>query len=435
MMKRKWLRRTVPMLACCLLLAAVLIPPAEAQTAGGDLLSYGLQVLAAGTDMAMSAPVGNEIVFSADAFARALNLSQVKSVTVCTLPLATEGELLLGSSRIAAGQTLSAEVLSSVSFAAADDRVRQASFTFTANGSSLPMVCNLYLLTEENYAPTVSLASSLSLRLNTHLGLCAYGTLSAYDPDGDPLSYEIVSYPKHGAVRMTDSRLGTYVYTPEAGYLGSDSFSYIARDRYGNSSAAARVELRVTASGTSVTYADMQDSKSYNAALTVTEKGIMSGVQVGNRYYFYPDAEVSRLELLVMAMHASGISTLPDAEATVFADDADIPASMKGYVHAAYRLGYVSGSTVEGSLCFLPNESISCAEAAVILEKILGLEGAGVTPTFADLDEIPVWARDAIYALHAEGILLGEGGELSPLSTLTRARAAEILAAVAAYRE
>lgn len=435
MMKKIWLRRMLPMLACSLLLASVLVPPADADTPSGDLLSYGLQVIAASTDMAMSAPVGNEIVFSADAFARALNLASVHSVTVCSLPSVTEGELLLGSTRIAAGQTLSAANLSYMTFAASDDDVTHASFTFVANGANVPMVCNLYFLSEVNYTPTVSMAPELSLRVSTYLGLCAYGTLSAYDPDGDALVYEIVSYPQNGAVRLTDRELGNYVYRPKDGYLGKDSFSYVARDRYGNYSAAATVELNVNLSGTSVTYADMQDSREYNAALTVTEKGIMSGTQIGNRYYFYPDLEVSRLEFLVMAMHAAGITDVPGADQTVFADDADIDPSMKGYVHTAYMLGYVSGSTVGGTLRFSPNESITRAEAAVILNNILSLGDAAVTPTFADASEIPVWAEDAIYSLSSAGILRGIGGEISPKDALTRSQTAQILAAVSAYCE
>lgn len=421
------------MLACCLVLAALLIPPAEAAAEGGDLLSYGLQVLAAGTDVAASAPVGNEILFSADLFARGLNLSRVHAVTVCTLPSPAEGELLLGSSRVTPGQTLSAEQLAYMTFAAADDEVTHASFTFTANGNPLPMVCNLYLLDEVNYTPTVSLASSLSLRVSTHLGLSVHGSLSAYDPDGDELIYEIVSYPQNGSLRLSDPLLGEYVYTPREGYLGEDSFRYVARDRYGNYSAAAEVELQVTASGTSVTYADMQDSPLYNAALTVTERGVMSGRLVGNRYYFDPEEAVSRLDFLIMAMHAAGITDLPEAEATIFADDAEIPADRRGYVQTAHLLGYISGSNVGGELCFLPNESITCAEAAVILDRILGLSEAAVIPTFADSSEIPVWAEDAIYSLHAEGILQGRGGAIAPLDILSRGRTAQILAAVTEY--
>ena len=407
----------------------------SAQTEEIPVVSYGLNVLAASTDMAASAPVGNEIVFSADAFERALNLSKVEYITVKSIPQATEGELLLGSTRVAAGQTVSAQNLSYMTFHAATDDVVSASFTFTANGSATAMVCRMYLMNETNYTPTVSMASGLSLNVSTHKGLSAHGSLSAYDPDGDSLIFEIVSYPENGSVRLTDSTLGTYIYTPKSGYVGNDSFSYIARDKYGNYSASATVNLKVTVSGTSVTYADMKDSEAYNAALTLTEAGVMSGTQVGNQYYFYPDAKVSRVEFLVMAMNAVGITEVPACEHTVFADDADIPPSMKGYVAAAHELGYISGSLDAGVLSFLPNENITRAQAAVILGNIVGLSEVAVTPTFADTSEIPVWAKDAIYSLNSVGIMQSNRGYMTPTAKVTRAETAQMLAAAMEYVE
>lgn len=397
------------------------------------VVSYGLNVLSAATDVAVSAPVGNEVVFSADVFERGLNLSRVDYITVKSIPANTAGELLLGSTRVAAGQTISAENLPYMTFCGATEEPITATFTFTANGGATPMVCNVYLVDETNYTPTVSMASGLSLNVSTHKGLSAYGTLSAYDPDGDSLIYEVVSYPQNGSLRLTDRAMGTYVYTPSSGYVGSDSFSYVARDKYGNYSAAATVNLKVTVSGTSVTYADMEGSQAYNAALTLTESGVMSGTQVGNQYYFYPEKSVTRAEFLVMAMNAVGITEVPACDATVFADDTDIPESMKGYVATAYEMKYISGSLSDGKLCFLPNEEITRAQAAVILSNIVGLCDVAVTPTFADHSEIPVWASDAIYSLNAAGIMGSMDGYISPVSKITRAQTAQMLAAAMEY--
>lgn len=408
---------------------------ASAVTAEVPVVSYGVNVLAARTDMAVSAPVGNEVVFSADAFARALNLSEVKYVTVKSVPAVTEGELLLGSTRVVAGQTVSAQNLSYMTFQAATDDISHASFTFTANGSPTAVICNIYLMGEVNYTPTVSMASGLSLNVSTYKGLSVLGTLSAYDPDGDDLIFEIVSYPENGSVKLTDKQLGTYVYTPNDGYVGSDSLTYVARDKYGNYSASATVRFQVAVSGTPVTYVDMGDSPAYSAALALTEAGVMSGTQMGKQYYFYPEQSVSRAEFLVMAMNAIGITEVPACQATIFDDDADIPQSMKGFVAAAYELGYISGSLQNGKLCFLPNEEITRAQAAVILGNVLEISDAAVTPTFADNSEIPVWAQDAIYALSAAGIMNSNQGYISPTAKLTRAQTAQMLAAVMEYEE
>ncbi len=399
------------------------------------VVSYGVNVLAAQFDMAVSGRVGNEIVLDADTFARNLNLSRIDYITVESLPRDTEGELLLGSSRVAAGQTISGENLSHLTFVAAGDDILHASFTFSANGSPTPMVCNLYFLDRNNSTPTLSYAPDLSLNVSTYRSLPVYGMLSAYDADGDEMVFEIVTYPQNGAIKMTDRSEGTYVYIPNDGYVGTDSFSYVARDRYGNYSAAETVNLRVSISGTSVTYADMQDSEALGAALTLGANGIMSGVQVGDQHYFYPDRTVNRAEFLVMAMHAAGLRDLPPCEETIFFDDAAIQASMKPYVAAAYSLGYISGTNVAGNLCFLPGDEITCAEAAVMLDAILNLdEGAPAhTPTFADGNAIPVWARESVYQLHAEGILRPTDGCISANAKLTREDTAKILSAVLEY--
>ena len=232
---------------------------------------------------------------------------------------------------------------------------------------------------------------------------------------------------------MTDRTLGTYVYTPLEGFVGSDRFSYVARDKYGNYSALETVNVSVALPGTSVTYVDMKGSEAYNAALSLTEAGIMSGTQVGNQYYFYPDIAVSRVEFLVMAMNAAGITEVPDVASTVFFDDAEIPASMKGYVAAAYEMKYISGTLSQGKLCFLPNESITRAQAAVMLSNIVGLCDVAVTPTFADGRDIPVWATEAIYSLNAAGIMNSDQGYITPTATVTRAQTAQLLSAVMKY--
>ena len=51
--------------------------------------------------------------------------------------------------------------------------------------------------------------------------------LFATDPDGDPLSFDIVHDPEHGTLEC-EGPLCTY--TPEAGWSGTDSFTYIAND-------------------------------------------------------------------------------------------------------------------------------------------------------------------------------------------------------------
>ena len=52
-------------------------------------------------------------------------------------------------------------------------------------------------------------------------------TLTASDPDGDPLTFAIVSAPSHGVLTGVAPN---GVYTPQANYFGPDSFTFSAHD-------------------------------------------------------------------------------------------------------------------------------------------------------------------------------------------------------------
>ena len=54
--------------------------------------------------------------------------------------------------------------------------------------------------------------------------------LACTDPDGDPVTLEPVAGPAHGTLGAIDQSTDQVVYTPEASYTGTDSFTYRATD-------------------------------------------------------------------------------------------------------------------------------------------------------------------------------------------------------------
>ncbi len=390
-------------------------------------VSHGIYVLAEQNSMAMAGIKGNKLSFEADDFARAMNLAYVDSITVTEVPPRSDGELLVGSTVVGIGQKINKANIGLMSYNATSEAGATSYFRFKIGEASYDIKCNLYMLDKQNYAPTLSVATETSLNVSTHKNIKLYGKLPAYDPDGDELKIEIVSYPKSGILVLTDKASGSYTYTPAEGYTGKDSFTYVARDKYGNYSASKTVNLTVNKSGTSVVYNDMTDSRFYNAALSVTENGIMSGSQVGTYTYFYPEKTVSRGEFLVMAMKAIGIEEVADATSTVFADDADIKSDIKGYVATAYELGYIHGVPLDGKLCFLPNEPISRADAAVMVCNMIDAATPTITPTFEDSEDIPAYAKASVCSLSYMGILEVEDGNISAKKALSRGAAAQIL--------
>ena len=55
-------------------------------------------------------------------------------------------------------------------------------------------------------------------------------TLKATDPDGNALTYAIVSGPKSGTITDLNKDTGTLVYTPTDGFTGQDRFTFKASD-------------------------------------------------------------------------------------------------------------------------------------------------------------------------------------------------------------
>ena len=415
---------------CMIIMATVFVVVGVVKDTNSDAtldLSSGLNVIASQGDMVKSAMSDNKIVFSADDFERALNIAEVSTITFTSVPSTTDGCLCVGDVLVSAGQTVSGDNLSLLNFRVANDKIKESAFKFKVNGGEYEITCRMYLLDRENSAPTLSMEDEKTFNVSTHQSVRIYGKVGAYDPDGDDLRYEVVTYAKNGVLDF-DSETGEYSYMPSGSYFGSDYFEYVALDEYGNYSRSGRVNLNVEKINTDVVYCDMQEHKYHHAAISMTEMNVMNGATIGESTYFMPDKSVSRIDFVVMLMNTIGEKSTLGVYDTGFDDDVEIPQSMKGYVHRAREIGIPVGLVNEnGEYLMRPSEYISRSEAALMVSALLENEIPTVKPTFADKDEIPAWASDAVYSLNSKGILESENGRISPNAPLTRSQLAQML--------
>ena len=156
-------------------------------------------------------------------------------------------------------------------------------------------------------------------------------------------TFRLVDKPKRGAVTLSEDGSAEFVYTPYENKTGKDSFTYVAVDAVGNTSAPATVKIKIDKSSTKVTYADMAGVPSYKAAIRLAEEGIFVGECMGGQYFFNPDAPVSRSEFVAMAMKTVGMDALSDVTTTGFADDVAIPTWAKPYAASALKSGVIQG--------------------------------------------------------------------------------------------
>ena len=121
-------------------------------------------------------------------------------------------------------------------------------FTYQASDgtalSNLATVNITVTATGGNTAPVAN-DDSYSTSQDTALTITAPGVLlNDTDADGDPLTAAQLSSAGNGLASLNTD--GSFSYTPNAGFTGTDSFTYEARDNNGGVSASATVTISVT---------------------------------------------------------------------------------------------------------------------------------------------------------------------------------------------
>ena len=262
--------------------------------------------------------------------------------------------------------------------------------------------------------------TAVSLSVETYQGVPYTGALSAGE---GTFTFTIVDAPKKGEVVLAEDGV-TFTYTPAAKKSGTDRFTYTATDAAGRTSAPAAVTVEILKQKTTVFYSDMAGSTAHNAALTLAERGLYVGRQVGASYFFEPDQPLTRSEFLAMAMDAAALAVPEEVQLTGFADDGVIPTWAKSYASAAVRQGLITGvSTAEG-LSFCGEDAITLCEAAAVMDRLLNTGDTAVSSVSTGRN----WAAQSVANMEAaEVIAAGSFGSTAASEPITRAEAAEML--------
>lgn len=105
-------------------------------------------------------------------------------------------------------------------------------FTYRSNdGLENSQVATVTITVESGNLPPMVSNLDASTPKDTPVDISLVGT----DPDGDVITYFITAQPTHGSVSLVN---GIVTYTPNGGYLGYDSFRYVAFDGSAQSSPA-----------------------------------------------------------------------------------------------------------------------------------------------------------------------------------------------------
>ncbi|WP_160680944.1 cadherin-like domain-containing protein, partial [Clostridium sp. C8-1-8] len=112
--------------------------------------------------------------------------------------------------------------------------------------------------------------SAFGQSLNTDEDKVLSGTVTGADIDGDSLKYYVVTAPTHGTLKLNED--GTFTYTPNKDYNGSDSFSFRSNDGDIDSAPAT----------VSITVNPVNDIPSaFGQSLNTDEDKVLSGTVTG----------------------------------------------------------------------------------------------------------------------------------------------------------
>ena len=343
-------------------------------------------------------------------------------ICITGLPDASVGTVMLGSRVLQAGDILTADQVARMTFSPLKTETDQ-----TAVVTYLPIY-------ENRVAPAAT--ATLSIRgkrddapvaqdsaVETYKNLPNEGTLKVSDPEGLQLTYSLTRSPKRGSVELRSD--GTFLYTPKKNKVGVDSFTFTATDPAGNVSREATVTVTILKPTDATQYTDTVGSSCRFAAEWMKNTGLFVGEQIGGKSCFRETASVSRGEFITMMVKTLNIPVDEEAGFTGFADDA--PAWLRPYLAAAMRSGLTAGIPLDDTGALGIDDTITGAEAAVMLQNALDLS---VSVNTEDKNgDVPQWAASALAALSESGISLNAGDQLN------RGQVAQLLYQVSAMAE
>jgi len=165
-------------------------------------------------------------------------------------------------------------------------------------------------------------------------------------------------------------------------------------------------------------FTDMANHPAKEEITYMADQGYVKGLTDTT---FGPEVSLTRAQFVTLLARTFDWQ-LPSAPKLGFKDK--VPAYAQGAVQAAVSKGLVKGY---GDNTFRPDQPVTRAEAAVILDRLVNKKGA--SKTVADKGTWPAWASSSITNMVGLGLMDPVGGKFQPSKATTRA-----VCVVALYR-
>ena len=335
-------------------------------------------------------------------------------ICITGLPDAKTGTVLLGQRVLRPGDILTADQVAQMTFAPLlTEENQEAVVTYLPIYENRGATATTTVISIRGKADHAPIAEDCAVE--TYKNLPNQGTLKVTDPEGQAMSYSVMRQPKRGNVEVRSD--GTFLYTPKKNKVGVDSFTFTATDPAGNVSREATVTISILKPSDATQYTDTVNSNCRFEAEWMKNTGLFVGEQIGGSQCFREEKSVSKGDFLAMMVKTLGIPVDENAAYTGYTDQ--VPTWLQPYLAAAMRSGLTSNLPVSETGALGLDESVTSAEAAVMLQNAMDLS---ISASAKPVDkEVPDWAASAVMAMNDNGITM------DGTSTLTRGQVAIIL--------
>ena len=229
---------------------------------------------------------------------------------------------------------------------------------------------------------------------------------------GEKVDLKAIAYWNHQLINAGDSH---FKWTVSGGVGTIDQYgTFTAGEK-----AAGTGTITVTAGSTSASvavnvadnsqpFSDMAGHWAAHYGAYLYSKGIVNGVNTPEGLVFRPDQNMTRAEFAVMMSNWLVSDAGSYGTAQLpFADADQIPSWALDAVKAMYAKGIIQGSAEGGELYFYPDQSISRQEVMTIIGRTQPVDQNAAELAFSDADKVAVWALPYVKTMVSKGVVGG----------------------------
>ena len=416
--------------ALALLLLAAFLPAA-------GLCAFAEEnVDAIAADFTKAETMNTSIYFSAKDFAENFSASdkrELATVKILTVPDAPDAQFKYGdgATDVTADLEIAADQLSTLYFKPGTDWVGDTSFTYQAKAadSNYSNTATVTItVTPPSEGPLVVEDMSFSTKKNTPYT----GQLIGRSTDSIPsdFTFQIGKAPTKGNVEVTDVHTGAFTYTPFTDQLGDDEFTFhIVYDPYQSREATVSINIEDTPEENLFHYADLGVHWAAYSAAKLVERDVTVGEKVGSQYFYYPERQLTRGDMVLLMTSAVGLEGLPEWDGIQkFADHDSIPDYLLEPAYRALQAGIIQGVEENGQIYLYPNATLTRIEVLMMMNNAINPDAQTEGDLeFADAADVPAWAVQAVKNLEGYGLLKGyDDNTVRPYSIITKAQGGEL---------